>query len=235
VDRDTSEIESESSLRWRSWRGLLQFTAVMAVLIFLSAWSLDYWQAWLFLAVFVAGLALCNAYFLRSDPALVRRRMRAGPFAERDPAQRRIQAVASVMLAALFVVSALDHRFGWSQLPGWLAFLGNLLVVAGLLGMARVFIENSFAASTVQVDAGQRVIDTGPYARMRHPMYTAAIVMLAGVPPALDSAWGLLIVPASIAILVWRLQAEERYLAEHLSGYREYRDRVPWRLLPGVW
>jgi len=229
---DASEI---TDLRRRSLRGLVQFTVVMLLLIFLPAWSLDYWQAWLFLAVFVASLALCNEFFLRRDPALVRRRLRVGPTAERDPAQKRIQAVASLMLAALFVLSALDHRFGWSDLPDRAAVIGNLAVIGGLLGMSRVFIENTFAAATVQVDEGQRVIDTGPYALVRHPMYTAAIVMLAGVPPALDSAWGLLIIPFAVGILAWRLQAEERYLADHLPGYSEYRRQVRWRLLPGVW
>jgi protein-S-isoprenylcysteine O-methyltransferase Ste14 len=207
----------------------------MAVLIFLPAWSLDYWQAWLFLAVFVASLAACNAYFLRHDPALVRRRLRVGPTAERDPAQKRIQALASVMLSALFIVSALDHRFGWSRPPDWAAMLGDLGVVAGLLLISRVFIENSFAAATVQVDAGQRVVDSGPYALVRHPMYTAAVVMLAGIPPALDSVWGLLLIPVAIGILAWRIEAEERYLEIHLPGYSKYRRRVRWRLLPRVW
>ena len=229
---DASEIRD---LRRRSLRGLVQFTVVMLLLIFLPAWSLDYWQAWLFLAVFVASLVLCNEFFLRRDPALVRRRLRVGPTAEHDPAQKRIQAVASLMLAALFILSALDHRFGWSHLPDWAVILGDLAVVAGLLFISRVFIENTFAAATVQVDEGQRVIDTGPYAMVRHPMYTAAIVMLAGVPPALDSAWGLLIIPFAVGILAWRLQAEERYLEHHLPGYSEYRRRVRWRLLPGVW
>jgi protein-S-isoprenylcysteine O-methyltransferase Ste14 len=139
------------------------------------------------------------------------------------------------MLAALFVVSALDHRFGWSALPGWAPVLGDLAAVAGLLLISRVFIENSFAAATVQVEPGQRVIDTGPYARVRHPMYTAAIVMLAGIPPALDSAWGLLFLPLAVGILAARLRAEERTLDRHLPGYPEYRGRVRWRLLPGVW
>lgn len=222
-------------LRRRSLRGLVQFTVLMLLLIFLPAWSLDYWQAWLFLAVFVASLALCNEFFLRRDPALVRRRLQVGPVAEHDPAQKRIQAVASLMLAALFVVSVLDHRFGWSRPADWVAVPGDLTVVAGLLLISRVFIENSFAAATVQVDAGQRVVDTGPYAMVRHPMYTAAIVMLAGIPPALDSVWGLLIIPFAIGILAWRLRAEERYLDDHLPGYSDYRLRVRWHLLPGVW
>jgi len=224
-----------SDLRRLSLRGLVKFTVLMMLLIFLPAWRLDYWQAWLFLVVFVAALAACNEYFLRRDPALVRRRLRVGPTAERDPAQKRIQAMASLMLAGLFVVSALDHRFGWSHLPDWVAALGDLGVVIGLLLISRVFVENSFAAATVQVDEGQRVVDTGPYGFVRHPMYTAAIVMLAGVPLALGSVWGLTIIPVGIGILVWRLQAEERYLDHHLAGYLEYRGRVRWRLLPGIW
>ncbi len=222
-------------LRRQALRGLVQFTILMLLLIFLPAWSLDYWQAWLFLVVFVGGMWLSTEYFLHHDPALVRRRLRVGPTAEREPAQKLIQAVVSLMLGALFVISALDHRFGWSDLPGWTAILGDAGVIAGLLGMSRVFFENSFAAATVQVEAGQRVIDTGPYALVRHPMYSGAIVMLAGIPPALDSLWGLLVVPGGIGILALRLAAEERYLVRHLPGYPEYRNRIRWRLLPGVW
>jgi protein-S-isoprenylcysteine O-methyltransferase Ste14 len=233
--QDRGDSEQEGSLRRRSWRGLLQFTAVLFVFIFLPAWSLDYWQAWLFLAIFVAALSACTEYFLRRDPALVLRRLQVGPTAERDPAQRRIQAVASVMLAALFVLSALDHRFGWSDLPVWTVILGDLVVAGSLLLMARVFVENSFAAATVQVEEGQRVIDTGPYGLVRHPMYTAAIVMLAGIPPALGSAWGLAVVPLGIGILAARLLAEERYLGDQLPGYLGYRSRIRWRLLPGIW
>jgi protein-S-isoprenylcysteine O-methyltransferase Ste14 len=222
-------------LRRKSLRGLLQFTLLTMLLVFLPAWSVDYWQAWLFLGIFVPSLALCGAYFLRRDPALVRRRLKVGPTAEREPAQKRIQAAASLLLAALFVVSALDHRFGWSRIPAWAVVLGDGAVVAGLLLMSRVFVENSFAAATVQVEAGQRVIETGPYAWVRHPMYGVAVVMLAGIPPALDSAWGLLLIPPAVVVLAMRLRAEEAYLERHLSGYAEYRGRVRWRLLPGVW
>jgi protein-S-isoprenylcysteine O-methyltransferase Ste14 len=229
---DASEI---GELRRLSWRGLIQFTVLTMALIFLPAWSFDYWQAWLFLLVFVVSLAVCGEYFLRTDPALVRRRLRVGPTAEREPAQKWIQAAASLMLVALFVVSALDHRFGWSGLPGWIAVLGDVAVVAALLLMARVFSENSFAAATVQVEEGHRVVDTGPYAWVRHPMYSAAIVMLAGIPLALDSVWGLLVVPLGVAVLAARLLAEERTLDRRLPGYLEYRRRVRWRLLPGLW
>jgi protein-S-isoprenylcysteine O-methyltransferase Ste14 len=139
------------------------------------------------------------------------------------------------MLVALFVLSALDHRFGWSNLPDGVAILGDIAVIAGLLGMSRVFVENSFAAATVRVEAGQRVIDTGPYGVVRHPMYMAAILMLAGIPLALDSLWGLLIVPGGIGILALRLTAEERTLVRDLPGYAEYRLKVRWRLFPGIW
>ena len=222
-------------LRRLAFRGLVQFTIVLMLLIFLPAWTFAYWQAWLFLVAFVVAMWLCTEYFLRRDPALVRRRLKVGPAAEREPAQKWIQAAASVMLGALFVLSAFDHRFGWSGLSGWAAILGDVAVIAGLLGMSRVFVENSFAAATVQVEAGQRVIDTGPYGVVRHPMYTAAIVMLAGIPPALDSLWGLLVVPGGIGILALRLAVEERTLIGQLPGYPDYREKVRWRLLPGVW
>ena len=128
-------------------------------------------------------------YFVKHDPALAERRLRAGPTAEREPAQKRIQLVASIVICGLFLVSALDYRFGWSVVPDSAVIAGHVLVAAGYLIMFMVFRENSFAASTVEVSAGQKVVSTGPYALVRHPMYAGAAVMFIGVPLALGS-WG---------------------------------------------
>ena len=219
----------------RAWRGFWQFVAVLAVLIFLPAWSLRYWQGWLFFLVFAVCMACGTSYFLRHDPVLVSRRLAAGPTAEREPRQRRIQLFAVLALVAVFVLPALDHRFGWSLVPAWCVLLGDLAVVSGFAMVFRVFRENSYASAIVEVNAGQRVISTGPYALVRHPMYAAAMVLLAGIPPALGSWWGLLVLPAFLAVLAARLLDEERHLVRHLPGYDDYRRRARWRLLPGVW
>ena len=223
------------SLAARAWRGLLQFLAFMALLIFLPAWSLAYWQGWLYWCVFTACCAAMTAILLRRDPALVERRLNVGPNAEREPAQKRIQLFAGVGVCAIFVVSALDHGLGWSDPPTSIVVAGEFLTVAGFLVMYRAFRENTFASSIVEIGEGQRVIATGPYALVRHPMYSGALLLFLGTPPALASWWGLLPVALLAALLVARLRDEERFLLRNLAGYGDYRAKVPFRLVPGLW
>jgi protein-S-isoprenylcysteine O-methyltransferase Ste14 len=226
---------ADADLATRCWRRLAGFTAFMAVLIFLPAGSLTYWQGWLYIAVFSTCCALATLHLLKHDPALVARRMEVGPKAERDPAQKRIQLYAGIVCIAIVAVSAFDHGRGWAVVPPILVLIGDLLVVAGFLVMVRVFRENTFAAATVTVEAGQRVIATGPYARVRHPMYSGALLMFGGTPLALGSWWGLLLFLPMVAVLVARLGAEEQFLLRNLPGYGDYRDRVRFRLVPGLW
>jgi protein-S-isoprenylcysteine O-methyltransferase Ste14 len=215
--------------------GLAKFQLFLALVIFLSAWSLRYWQGWLYWLIFGLLCFVLGFYFARNDPALVARRMEAGPKAEKEPRQKLILACASVTLVALYVVCGLDHRFAWSIVPVWLVLIADLLVVLGAYGFYITFRENSYAASTVTVEAGQPVISSGPYASVRHPMYTAAVILYVATPLALASWWGLLPAALLVAVIVWRLIDEEVYLAEHLPGYGEYRERVRARLIPGVW
>jgi protein-S-isoprenylcysteine O-methyltransferase Ste14 len=219
----------------RAFAGLAKFQIALAFLIFLPAWSLTYWQGWLYWLVFGAASAVVTLYFLRHDPALVERRMKAGPGAEQEPTQKRILWLASAALVALYVVSALDRRFGWSFVPARLALLGDALVLLGYYGIFLTLRENSFAAATVRVEQDQRVVATGPYALVRHPMYSAALLMFAGTPLALASLWGLVPVALLAAAVIRRLLDEENYLARNLTGYEEYRRKVRWRLVPGAW
>jgi protein-S-isoprenylcysteine O-methyltransferase Ste14 len=212
------------------------FTLLMiGLLLFLPAWSLAWWQGWVFLAVFGLCTAGTTLYLARHDPALLARRLRAGPWAERETSQKIIQSIAMAAFAALLVVSALDHRLGWSGAGPGVVVLGNLLVVLSFLAILRVYRENSHTSALIEVAAGQRVISTGPYALVRHPMYTGALVMFAGMPLALGSFWGLLILLPTAATLMWRLLAEEAFLARNLPGYAEYRGRVRYRLIPFIW
>jgi protein-S-isoprenylcysteine O-methyltransferase Ste14 len=213
-----------SSLRGRAFGGLAILFLVMASLLFMVAGTLRYWQAWLFLAVYFAASLAITLYLITKDPALLERRMSGGPLAEKEPAQRIIMLLA-----------ALDRRFGWSDLPAYAVIGGDLLVLLGWLGIFFVFRENSFASATIESAADQRVVSTGPYAWVRHPMYATALVMLLGIPLALGSWWGVLIVIAIVPALVWRLTDEERFLLQNLPAYPEYRDRVRYRLLPFVW
>lgn len=219
----------------RIYPKLARFQVALALVIFAPAWSLAYWQGWLTWGLFLVCCVAITQYFLRHDRALLMRRMEAGPTAEREPRQRLILTVASVAMIATFLVSALDHGRGWLAVPPSVVLAGAALIVAGFAVMFQAFRDNTFAASTIQVDSGQRVVDTGLYAHMRHPMYSGALLMFAGVPLCLASWWGL--IPATLVngTIVWRLVNEESFLARNLAGYEAYRDRVRARLMPGVW
>jgi protein-S-isoprenylcysteine O-methyltransferase Ste14 len=227
--------DDRQSLAARAWRRLLGFIPFLAVLIFLPAGTLDYWQGWVYLGLFVACCALTTASLLKHDPALVARRLDVGPKAEREPAQKRIQWIASLCLCALYIVSGLDYGQAWSFVPTSLVLIGDLFTVLGFAVMYRVFRENSFAAAIVTVEADQRVISTGPYARVRHPMYAGALVLILGTPLALGSWWGLAVFIPSVGILVARLRDEEQFLLRNLPGYGDYCSRMRFRLVPGVW
>jgi protein-S-isoprenylcysteine O-methyltransferase Ste14 len=161
--------------------------------------------------------------------------MSGGPFAEKEPVQKIIMVLTSLGFIGLLVVPALDHRFAWSRIPSFAVLAGDVLVVLGLLGVFFVFRENSFAAATIELARDQKVISTGPYAPVRHPMYLAGLIMMLGMPIALGSVWGLPVVIAMIPALIWRLLDEEKFLAAKLPGYVEYQNKTRYRLIPLVW
>ncbi len=224
-----------STVNIRAFAGLLQLLIVMAAIIFLPAWTLDYWQAWIFLALFFASVLAITLYLMKNDPKLLERRTNAGPGAEHNTRQNVIQSFAALAFIAMFVVSALDHRFAWSTVPPYVTVLGDILVVLGLYFVFLVFKENTFASGTIEVGDEQRVVSTGPYAFVRHPMYIGALVMLLGVPLALGSCWGLIAIVPMTIVLVARLLDEERFLAKNLTGYYEYQGKVKYHLLPLIW
>jgi len=209
--------------------------AVMALLLFGAAGTFHYWQAWLFLAAYFAPSLAITLYLIREDPALLARRMSGGPFAEKEPAQRIIMSIVSLGFVGLIVLPGIDHRIDWSQLPPAMVLTGDLLVLIGWFGIFLVFRENSFGAATIQVSEDQRVISTGPYAWVRHPMYAAALLMLSGIPLALGSGWSALLMLVLLPALIWRLNDEERFLALNLPQYGEYQRSVHYRLLPPIW
>jgi protein-S-isoprenylcysteine O-methyltransferase Ste14 len=172
---------------------------------------------------------------MKSDPRLLERRSKGGPFAEGTTTQKVIMSFASAGFLALLALPALDRRFGWSAAPFWIPLIGDAVFVLSYFAIMRVFKENTFAASTIAVEPGQQVISSGPYAYVRHPMYAAGIVLLAASPVALGSWWGLVVVVPLVPVLIWRLLDEERFLKNQLPGYAEYCERVKSRLLPFVW
>jgi protein-S-isoprenylcysteine O-methyltransferase Ste14 len=208
--------------------------AVMAALIFFPAGTLDYWQAWLFLACYFLASLLLSFWLVRHDPALLERRMRGGPFAEGERSQKIIMTLTSLGFVALLVVPGLDRRFGWSGMPAAIAIAGDLPLLAGWFGIFVVFRANSYAAATVQVSAGPKVISTGPYAsfatRCTRPRFSCCSESRSRSGPGGAFAW-----TALLPALAWRLTDEERVLLRDLEGYEDYRRNVRSRLIPFIW
>jgi protein-S-isoprenylcysteine O-methyltransferase Ste14 len=203
--------------------------------LFLPAWTLHYWQAWVFIAVFVVTTIGPSIYLAVKDPAALQRRMHAGPTAETRPAQRIAISATVLAVVALLVVSALDHRFGWSSVPLAMITLGNVLVAVGLLVAQLVVVQNRYASATITVEADQELASTGLYGLVRHPMYVGDLVMMIGTPLALDSYWGLAVLIPGLLALAARIVDEEKMLSAELAGYDEYTQKVRYRLLPDVW
>ncbi|RWA21734.1 membrane protein [Mycolicibacterium elephantis DSM 44368] len=208
---------------------------VFGLVLFGLAGTFDYWQAWAFLAVFALSTWLPSMYLLRTNPQALQRRKRAGPVAETRTVQKLLIAGWYASLAAMVLVSTLDHRFGWSSVPAAVSVAGDVLVAIGLGVTSLVVIQNSFAASTVQVESDQKLVETGLYGLVRHPMYTGNVITILGFPLALGSYWGLLAVIPGVTALVLRIQDEEKLLREELDGYREYAQKARYRLVPLLW
>jgi protein-S-isoprenylcysteine O-methyltransferase Ste14 len=219
----------------RAWLSLAALVAMMGAILFAAAGTARYWQGWVYLAVFAAQAALVTLYLLAKDPALLERRMRGGPAAEQRPAQRIIMLFASLGFFAVLLVPGLDQRFGWSHMRNSVVIAGDALVAIGFYFIFLVYRENTYTSATVEVAAGQRVISTGPYALVRHPMYAAGAVYLFGTPLALGSYWGLVPIALMLPFLIWRLFDEERLLSAELPGYADYQKRVRYRMIPHVW
>jgi protein-S-isoprenylcysteine O-methyltransferase Ste14 len=207
---------------------------VLAILVFLPAGTLRYWQGWAFLATFAVCSTALTVYMALYDEKLLKRRLRAGPRAEAEASQKIIMALVMLGSTAFLVFPVLDHRFGWSPVSSYVSIIGDGLIVLGYLFIFFVIRENSYAASTIQVTEDQRVVSTGPYALVRHPMYAGAILLIIGLPLALDSWYGLLGIFGFLPVLIWRLWDEESFLTRNLSGYAEYKSKVRWRLIPGL-
>jgi protein-S-isoprenylcysteine O-methyltransferase Ste14 len=212
---------------------LIQFV-VLGLTLFVSAGTVDYWQAWVFLVVALSTW-IPGLYLLQTNPDALERRMRGGPAAETRMVQKLVMGGVWLSLIAMVVVSAVDHRFGWSPVPTAVCLAGDVLVAVGLGVAMLVVVQNSHAAATVRVEAGQQVVSTGLYGLVRHPMYTGNIVLMLGIPLALGSYWGLLFVMPVLVVLALRIRDEEKLLGQELDGYREYTQQVRYRLVPHMW
>ncbi len=204
----------------------------IALILLWPAGTLDFWQVYLYFGVLLVPMLFTLGYFLRHDPALLERRLK---MREKESTQKVVVALLSLSIIACLLVAGFDRRFGWSAIPVWLVLAADLLVVFSYLFILAVFKENRFAARTVEVVQEQRVIDTGPYARVRHPMYTGMLLLYCVTPIALGSWWALLplvLFPFGIAA---RIRNEEMVLLRDLQGYGDYTQRIRWRLVPFIW
>jgi protein-S-isoprenylcysteine O-methyltransferase Ste14 len=209
--------------------------AVFVALIFLPAGTWHYWQGWLFIAVFSVSTIGFTVYLALYDRPLLERRMNAGPAHEKERSQKIIVSLIILAFFIFIILPPFDYRFGLSPVPAYLSFVGDIVIVLSFLFIFWVLKVNSFAAANISVVDDQKVIDTGPYAYVRHPMYAGALWLFIGMPLALGSWLTICLVPLILPVLFWRLLDEERILRRDLPGYNEYASRVRQRLIPYIW
>jgi protein-S-isoprenylcysteine O-methyltransferase Ste14 len=208
---------------------------VLALALFLSAGSLSYWEAWIYLAVFAVCTILITVYLAKNDRELLAGRVQAGPVAETQRSQQIIQGLASLFFIGLYIVPGLDFRYGWSYVPPVLCLISDGIMALGFYFVFLVFRENSYTRATIKVSEGQKVITTGPYAVVRHPMYGGAMLLVIFTPLALGSWVAVPFTIPLILVIVARLLDEEKFLQANLSGYTEYCQKVRHHLVPYVW
>lgn len=207
---------------------------VLLALLFIPAGTLKYWQGWAYAAVAIIASGAYTIYLAKYDQALLKRRSEAGISHEKEPAQKVIISFFFAAFIALVVLPPLDVRFGWSNLPWYVSVFGDALVVVSFYIFYLVSKVNSYAAANVRVEEGQKVIDTGMYGWVRHPMYFGALFLIVGTPLALGSWWTLLLIPLFMPVLYFRIANEEKVLLRDLQGYAEYRQKVRYRLIPRI-
>lgn len=228
---DTAPLTQGELLRLVAKR-LLVVVPLLLAMLFVPAGTLDYWQAWLYLAVLFAPLLFVLRYLIKNEPELLERRMR---YREPEPEQKRIMGIGNSVFILINLIPGLDRRFGWSDVPVPLVLAADVLVLLAYGFVFLVFRENAYASRVISVDAGQKVISSGPYAFVRHPMYLGSLVLYIASGLALGSYWATLAATLITITIVLRIRNEESVLVRDLPGYDAYRQRVHYRLVPGVW
>jgi protein-S-isoprenylcysteine O-methyltransferase Ste14 len=219
----------------RSLTGLVFLIGILGLALFWSAGTLNYWQAWLYLAVFAACVILITGYLIAYDRRLLQSRLTVGPAAETQRAQQILQGFASLFFLGLYIVPGLDRRFGWSHVAPLLSLLSDAMVVLSMFIVFLVFRANTYTSAIIEVAGGQKVVTTGPYSIVRHPMYSGAMLLLLFAPLAFGSWVGVPFALPVILVIAARLLREEKFLQAKLEGYAEYRRTVRYRLVPFVW
>lgn len=211
---------------------LLSFSAILGLMLFLAAGTIQYWEAWIYLGILVTPATCVMIYLLKNEPELLERRMR---LKEREPEQRAIMKVGYLLFAVAFLIPGFDKRYHWSFVPPAVVLASDAIVLIGYLLFVLVIKENRYASRVIEVEQEQKVITTGPYEIVRHPMYVAVSLIYGFSPMALGSYWALTASAMFIALLVVRILNEEKVLLRDLKGYEEYARRTKYRLIPGIW
>ncbi len=217
-------------------KAIVKFSFIYVLLglcFFLPAWTFNYWEAWLYIGTFSSAMIIFLIFIIRKDPALLKRRLETG---EKRNKQKWVIGLSNLLFICLFLIPGFDKRFRWSNVPIWLVVLADLIFAMGYLFFFSVMRENSYAAHNVKVEKGvQKVITTGPYAIVRHPMYLAVIIMFGITPLALGSYWGLIPFGFIIVLLYFRITDEEQLLKEELEGYEDYMKQTKYQIIPKIW
>lgn len=205
---------------------------IIGGILMISAGTWRYWPAWIFCVSILIPMTFITHYFFKKSPEFLERRLK---FKEKEVAQKKIILIGDIVFFIAFLIPGLDFRFGWSNVPTWLVITSNLIVLGSYTFVFLAFKENPYAARTVEVFEDHKLIETGPYAIVRHPMYAGIIPMFTFMPLALGSFWAMIPIIGICAILVARTLNEEKVLRRDLPGYAAYCKKVRYRLLPRVW
>lgn len=211
---------------------LIPALIIIPMLFFLPAWSFNYWEAWVYIICLLIPMSLIFTYLIINDPELLVRRLK---FREKQKDQKLIILFSYPVFLLAFILPGFDHRFGWSNVPPWVVILALFIFFVGYAGFFMVLRENSYVSRIIEVSEGQKVISTGPYSIVRHPMYICAILIYLASPLALGSYWAMIPAALILPVFIVRILTEEKVLRKDLPGYQEYTQKVKYRLLPLIW
>ena len=217
------------------WSGIIRFMSgllLVGLLLFLPAGSFAYWQAWLLIGILFVPMFAAGLVMMAKNPELLRKRL---SMKEEQSEQKQVIAMSGLMFLTAFVLAGLNFRFGWIRLPAWVSWAAAVLFLLAYLLYAEVLRENTYLSRTVEVQENQKVIDTGLYGIVRHPMYAVTVLLFLSMPLVLGSVLSFAVMLLYLPIIAKRIRNEEAVLEQGLEGYTEYKKRVKYKVIPGIW